>query len=123
MEQIDILALGNELEFDIRKVNLKNSIISLAIIDENFDLIPGFESNKIILYNNNIDEKVRTNSIIQHMYNYVKTKNDDIKIHLVEINNKNNIKNVDVSLLIELCKKKKMFQGETNIKKIYKKCI
>ena len=102
MEQIDVFELGYMLEFDIRQTKLKNTVASIMIIDENYDQIPGFNSNKVILYNNRKKIEVIKNSVIEHIYNYTKSKNEDNRIHLVEVNGK--IKSIiNINELVDNC--------------------
>ena len=117
MEQIDIFKLASMLDFDIRQTNLKNSVISIMIIDENYEVIPGFNSNKAIIYNKKKNEEIIKYSIIQHIYNYVKNKDELNNIHLVKVNGQ--IKQfIDIDILIEICIKKGLINADINIKKI-----
>lgn len=122
MKQVDIFELAYMLEFDIRQTKLKSTVSSIMIVDENYNQIPGFNSNKVILYNNKKKKELIENRIIEDIYNYIKNKNEANKIHLVEVNRKNKYK-INVNELVDCCIKKGLITSEKNARKIYKKCI
>ena len=122
MKQLDIFELANILEFELIQAKLNPTIASIMIVDEKSKSIPKFNSNKIILYNNKIKEERIKNNIIKNIYDYIKIKNESENVHLVKINNKNE-HNIDIDLLIELCIRKGLFNPETDMKKVYRKCI
>lgn len=116
MQEINIFKLADILGFDIRQTNLKNSVATIMIVDENYDQIPGFNSNKVILYNNKKKIELIKNSIAEHTYNYIKAKDESNKIHLVEVNGKNKYK-IDINGLANNCIKKGLIISEKDIKK------
>ena len=123
MENINIFELAKHLGFEVKSSNLNDkNIASNMLIDESYDIIPPFYTNKIIFYNN-ILSKDEINSTIEHqLYTYLKYKSNN-KLQLIEqdiINNKNRFSLKD-SEMIKLLLKKRIFKTENKIKTLYYK--
>ena len=48
---VDVFQFATQIGFDVRGTEFKDNLEGLILANENLDVIPGFDSNKVIAYN------------------------------------------------------------------------
>jgi len=74
MKEIDVFKLATKLGFDVRGAELNDKLNSLIIVNENCNVIPLFNSNKVIVYNCRKDIKIKRDSVAFHLKEYIISK-------------------------------------------------
>ena len=118
--EIDIFKLASLLGFDVRGAELDDNIYSLVIVNENWDRIPFFESNKVIAYNCKKDISIKRNSVAMHLKEYVARKFEQEKVVLAK-RNQELYPSTDINLFAVECFENGFIKEKTDIKKLYKK--
>lgn len=121
MKNINILSLAKSLGFDVKCSNINDKIIaSNMIINEKYDVIPPFNSNKIIFYSNNLSKEEINSTLEQQICTYLKYKSQN-KLQLVEqdtINNKDRL-HLDDNEVISILLNKKIIKNKNKVKTLY----
>ena len=121
MKDVDVFKLGCELGFDIRGAELPERVNSLILVNENEDIIDGFNSNKVIAYNCRKDINIKVNSVAIHIKEYlkIKSKGDD-KVVFARRNTDETLSPIDVNLLTEECIQNGLIKNRQIVKSLYK---
>lgn len=120
MKQIDVFKLADKLGFDVRGAELKNSINSIMLVDENTDNIICFNTNKVIAYNCKMPIEIKINTVAKNLYCYIKNKTNENELIMCEVN-RGIEPLIDINLLTELCIEKRLLNKKKDVKKLYKK--
>ncbi|MBR6689993.1 MAG: hypothetical protein IKL65_01520 [Bacilli bacterium] len=120
MNEIDVFKLACKLGFDVRGAQLNNNLNSLIIVNENCDIIPGFNSNKVIAYNCKKDINIKRNSVGILLNEYITAKSEQDNVYMANTNEDSN-PIIDINLLALKCFQKGFIKRKKDIKRLYKK--
>ncbi len=71
---VDIFQLATQIGFDVRGTEFKDNLEGLIVANENLDVIPGFDSNKVIAYNCKASIETKKFIVAHELAHFIETK-------------------------------------------------
>lgn len=76
---VDVFQLATQIGFDVRGTEFKNNLEGLILVNENLDVIPGFDSNKVIAYNCKASIEAKKFIVAHELAHYIGAKHNNVK--------------------------------------------
>ena len=80
---VDVFQFATQIGFDVRGTEFKDNLEGLILANENLDVIPGFDSNKVIAYNCKASIETKKFIVAHELAHYISAKHENVNEKII----------------------------------------